>query len=81
MQSDTHSFIVRIWYEGLESDGTIKTWRGSIEHVGNGQRVHFTDLERVVDFIQEQAWLKIGIVAPGRDRDEPGASTQGDPRD
>ena len=81
MQSDTHSFIVRIWYEGLESDGTIKTWRGSIEHVGNGQRLHFTDLERVVNFIQEQAWLKRGIVAPGGVRKEPDTNEQGVPAD
>jgi hypothetical protein len=42
--SDTHAFIVRIWPEALDSDGNIKTWRGSIEHVGNGQRLHFCDL-------------------------------------
>ena len=58
MQSDTHSFIVRIWHEGLDSDGSTRTWRGSIEHVGNGQRVHFYDLEEVVRFIQEQAKLR-----------------------
>jgi hypothetical protein len=79
MQSDTRSFIVRIWHEALNSDGTIRTWRGSIEHVGNGQRLHFHDLERVVDFIREKARLKTEFVAPGSDRNEPGSGEQGDP--
>jgi hypothetical protein len=81
VQSDTHSFIVRIWYEGLDNDSTMKTWRGSIEHVGYGQRVHFYDLERVVNFIQDQAGLKTGFVATGGICNEPGSKKQRDPPD
>lgn len=31
---DTHSFVVRIWYEGQDLAGKVTAWRGSVEHVG-----------------------------------------------
>ncbi len=59
MQRDTHSFIVRVWHEAVNSKGRVTTWRGSIDHVGSDQRLYFDDLEGVVRFIQEQAGLSI----------------------
>ncbi len=58
LQSDTYSFVIRIWHEALDSEGNITTWRGSIDHVGSSERVHFDDLNRIVQFIQERIGLE-----------------------
>jgi hypothetical protein len=49
-----HSFIVRVWCETEEPGDKEHTWRGSVEHVGSGLRLHFYDLDGVTRFIQEQ---------------------------
>ena len=58
MLKTIHSFIVRISYEAADQDGKGTVWRGCIEHVGSGVRLHFYDLEGVTRFIEEQAGLK-----------------------
>ncbi len=58
MLKTNHSFIVRITYEATDQDGKGTVWRGCIEHVGSGARLHFYDLEGVTHFIEEQASLK-----------------------
>jgi len=60
MQADTHAFIVRIWYEPLDDEGTQTTWRGSIEHVGSAKRTYFRAIEELVRFIQERAGINGG---------------------
>lgn len=57
VQGDTHSFIVRIWHEALDREGNIIAWRGSIDHVGGGDRFYFDDLDRLVQFMREQVGL------------------------
>jgi hypothetical protein len=54
VQRDTHAFIVRIWHEAQDEEGTIVAWRGSIDHVGSDERLYFHDLTGIVRFIQEQ---------------------------
>ncbi len=54
MKRDIHSFIVRIWNEATDQNGTPTTWRGSIDHVGQGERLYFYELDGVVRFIREQ---------------------------
>ncbi len=58
MLKTIHSFIVRISYEAADQDGEGTVWRGCIEHVGSGVRLHFYDLEGATRFIEEQASLK-----------------------
>jgi hypothetical protein len=44
-----HLFIVRVWREAA---GTVAwPWRGSVEHVPSGQRLHFSALADLNDFI------------------------------
>ena len=57
MQTDTFSFIVRIWFEDDESEETTKAWRGSIERVGSDQRLYFYDLNAIFRFVEEQAGI------------------------
>ena len=58
MQGDTYSFVVRIWHEALDSEGHIIVWRGSVDHVGSGERIHFDDLGQIAQFIQERVGLE-----------------------
>jgi len=58
LHGDTHSFVIRVWHEALDSQGNIVAWRGSIDHVGSDERIHFEDLDRIVKFIQEQVGLE-----------------------
>jgi hypothetical protein len=47
--SQDHLFIVRVWREAA---GTVSSpWRGSVEHVPTGQRLHFSALADLNDFI------------------------------
>ena len=41
-------FIVRIWNASSQLPGA---WRGSVEHVPTGQRLYFTSLADLNDFI------------------------------
>jgi hypothetical protein len=67
VQSDIYSFVVRIWHEGLDSEGHITDWRGFVDCVANGQRLHFYDLDLLVQFIQEQVGLESGRSRVPRD--------------
>jgi hypothetical protein len=53
IESGTFSFVVRIWYEGTGSDRRSPVWRGSIEHVGDGQRRYFVNLDEIAHYITE----------------------------
>lgn len=46
-----HSFVIRVWQEPREIEGTGPEWRGRIEHVQSGERVYFRTLDRMVEFI------------------------------
>jgi len=48
----TASFIVRIWREPGELDAAGSEWRGSIEHVGTGQRQFFRELDVILRFLR-----------------------------
>jgi hypothetical protein len=51
LQDRTASFIVRIWHEPNDLDGGSREWRGSIEHVGSGQKAFFRDLNAIAVFM------------------------------
>ncbi len=44
-----HLFIVRVWPEPAGSRAW--PWRGSVEHVSSGQRLYFSALADLNDFI------------------------------
>jgi hypothetical protein len=60
LDSDTQSFIVRIWHEAAAIDGRVTTWRGSILHVGSGKRVYFNNLDSIKRFVQERTGMEDG---------------------
>jgi hypothetical protein len=54
---DTFSFVLRIWHEALDDQGRIAAWRGSIEEVGDGERLYFYDLDEVIRYIRRRAGI------------------------
>lgn len=48
----TRTYIVRVWAEYL--DERPPRWCGVIETVGSPGRIHFSDLEGFIDFIEDQ---------------------------
>jgi hypothetical protein len=60
LNSDTQSFIVRIWHEAVAGDGKVTSWRGSILHVGSGKRIYFHNLDSIKRFVQERTGMEEG---------------------
>jgi hypothetical protein len=55
MPDDTHSLIVRIWFEETDGENGVLVRRGSIEHVSSKRRIYFQDMEKILWFIEEEA--------------------------
>jgi hypothetical protein len=53
MSLPSSTFIVRISPE--TRDGKLIAWHGSVERVGDPQRLYFTSLDSISRFIQESA--------------------------
>jgi hypothetical protein len=51
IESNTHSFIVKIWREGVDEKSGAVVWRGRITHVPSGQDRHFDNLSGITNFI------------------------------
>ncbi len=51
-EKDRHTFVVRIWREPREIEGTAPEWRGLIEQIGSGEHRYFRRLEELDGFIQ-----------------------------
>jgi len=47
----THSFIVKIWLEGSEKNGSGLHWRGNITHVPSGERRYLKGWGDIFSFI------------------------------
>lgn len=54
MSGDMHSFIVRVWKEGVDRVGNAIIWRCSIDNVVSGQRRYLDDLTEIGPSIREQ---------------------------
>jgi len=45
-----HAFLVRIWQEA--DNGASADWRGFIEHVSTKQRLYFSEIADLNDFVR-----------------------------
>lgn len=61
---ENHTFIIRIWREITELPGQGRMWRGLVIHVGNGERIHFHNLDTFLRFIRNQAGIGIDSAIP-----------------
>jgi len=50
-ETNTQSFIVKLWLEEIDEDVGRITWRGHITHVSSGERRYLKDLDGIADFI------------------------------
>jgi hypothetical protein len=51
VEHQTHSFIVKIWFEEALAGGGGVLWRGHITHVPSGYRQYIQDLSAIHVFI------------------------------
>jgi len=64
-ESNTHSFIVKIWLEeSVEEDGRA-TWRGHITHVLSGDRRYLKEMDDITTFIRPNL-EQMGVVFGSR---------------
>ena len=56
-------FILRVWLERREIEGTTPKWRGVIEHVPSGERRYVKDLVEIRAFVVP--YLEIMGAKPG----------------
>lgn len=64
LESNTYSFIVKIWLEETVEEAGRATWRGHITHVPGGERRYLKDLDDVPAFMApylERMGVKFGI--------------------
>jgi hypothetical protein len=69
VESDTHSFIIKIWLEETAKESARARWRGHITHIPSGYRRYFKSLDEVSIFIipyLKARGVKFGL--PGRMR-------------
>jgi hypothetical protein len=62
-ERQTLNFVVRLWLE--PADEGSPRWRGQIEHVGSGQRVHFQAGAGIADLLLSHLG-ELGVAALGR---------------
>lgn len=60
IQTNTHSFIVKVWREESNRQDAPMLWRGQITHVPSGQRYAFTDLYEIPTVI-EPYLIQLGV--------------------
>jgi hypothetical protein len=51
IESDTHSFIIKIWVDDRDEESGRVTWRGHITHVASSQRQYFAGLSGLIAFL------------------------------
>jgi hypothetical protein len=63
-ESNTQSFIIKIWTEDAANRHGRVVWRGQITHVASGERRYLTDLDQITAFVSK--FLREMGVEPGR---------------
>lgn len=64
IESDTQSFIVKVWVEDRAEAADQGVWYGHITHVSSGKRRYLKNLGGIEDFISpylEEMGVKLGM--------------------
>ena len=51
-ESNTHSFIIKVWLEEISEDIDTGVWRGQITHVLSGQHRYVKSLQEMISFME-----------------------------
>lgn len=65
IESNTHSFIIKIWLEETLPEAKQALWRGHITHVPDGQRSYLKDLDDIPAFLAPYL-QQMGVALPRR---------------
>ena len=60
-ESNTHSFVIKIWLEETQEEAESSSWRGHITHVPSKQRRYVENLDGISSFVStylEQMGIK-----------------------
>jgi hypothetical protein len=62
---NTHSFVIKLWFDDSDRESEGEAWRGYITHVSSGTRRYLKNLGDILNFIEPYlaAW---GTVKPPR---------------
>ena len=52
-ESNTHSFIIKVWLEEISEDIDTGVWRGQITHVLSGKHRYVKNLQEMMIFMDE----------------------------
>ncbi|HEX6606872.1 MAG TPA: hypothetical protein VF276_08160 [Chloroflexia bacterium] len=77
--TDSHSFIIRIWLEETAEEGQPAVWRGHITHVPSGRRRYLQEFDALVSFIAPYL-EEMRMPVDGGDRRETGGVDTSQPR-
>ncbi len=64
IESDTQSFILKVWVEDHAEKTGHRAWRGYITHVSSNKRRYLNNLSGIEDFILpylEEMGVKLGM--------------------
>jgi hypothetical protein len=52
LEKRSHTYVIKIWEERRDLVGSRPIWRGSVDDVQTGQRVYFSSLLQLNDYLQ-----------------------------
>ena len=64
-ESNTHSFVIKIWLEETDERSDTSAWRGHVTHVPSRNRRYVDDLQGITDFITRYL-EQLGVDVSGR---------------
>ena len=62
--SQSRTFIIRIWNERVKENGIVDYWHGAIDQVGSNNRLYFYSLDSITQFIREQTGVSFTAGKP-----------------
>ncbi len=51
VEFNTHSFVIKIWFEVTPNETKKRSWRGHITHIPSGERRYVTNLFGILTFM------------------------------
>ncbi|NWJ48684.1 MAG: hypothetical protein HXX08_22720 [Chloroflexi bacterium] len=66
IESNTHSFIIKVWLEETAVETHKPLWHGYISHVGSGRRRYLKNLDEIKPFLAgylSEMGVKLGFWA------------------
>lgn len=66
LEQRSHTFVIKIWEERRDLAGSLPIWRGSVDDVQTGQRVYFSSLLQLSNYLR--TWSGMAAERPAHRR-------------